>query len=63
VPAVVGDLVCFTIPVADGERGKAFYGGLFGWEFATGNVPGGFQVSNSQSPGTAFNLWAPKPGE
>src|SRR5262245_40019086 len=48
---MAGDLVYFTVPVRDGERGKAFYGALFGWEFARGNVPGGFQISNTQPPG------------
>jgi uncharacterized protein len=43
---VAGDLVYFPVPVPDGERGKAFYGRLLGWEFAPGNVPGGFQITN-----------------
>jgi predicted enzyme related to lactoylglutathione lyase len=32
-------IVHFEIPAADVERAKAFYGGLFGWEFST---PPGF---------------------
>ena len=43
---MAGDLVYFTIPAPDGDRAKDFYGALFGWEFAAGNVPGGFQITN-----------------
>jgi uncharacterized protein len=48
---VAGDLVYFTVPVPDAERGKAFYRRLLGWEFAPGNVPGGFQITNVSPPG------------
>jgi uncharacterized protein len=51
---MAGDLVYFVVSVPDAERGKAFYGELFGWEFVPGNVQGGFQVSNSQPPGGLF---------
>jgi uncharacterized protein len=51
---MAGDVVYFMLPVADADRGEAFYGQLFGWEFARGNVPGGFQISNSQPPGGLF---------
>ena len=53
-----GDLVYFTIPVADGERGKAFYGGLFGWGFEPGNVPGGHHITGSTPPGGMFEAGA-----
>ena len=46
-----GDLVYFVVPVADADRGRAFYGELFGWDFSPGNVPGGFNVTNTTPPG------------
>ncbi len=49
-----GDLVYFVIPVPDAERGRSFYGDLFGWGFETGNVPGGFQITGSTPPGGLF---------
>ena len=49
-----GDLVYFVIPAADTERAKAFYGGLLGWEFTTGNVPGGFNIEGATPPGGLF---------
>lgn len=30
---MAGQLVHFEIPESDTERGRAFWGGLFGWEF------------------------------
>ena len=41
---VSGDLVYFQINVADGEKAKAFYGGLFGWEVAARQRAGRLQV-------------------
>ena len=49
-----GDLVYFMLPVADEERAHAFFGGLFGWVFAPGNVPDGSQITNSTPPGGMF---------
>jgi predicted enzyme related to lactoylglutathione lyase len=49
-----GDLVYFVVPAADAERAKAFFGGLFGWEFSEGNVPGGFNIEGSTPPGGLF---------
>jgi uncharacterized protein len=46
-----GDLVYFMLPVADEARAHAFFGGLFGWEFTAGNVPGGSQIANSTPMG------------
>jgi uncharacterized protein len=46
-----GEIVYFVIPVADAERAQAFYGGLFGWRFSPGNVPGGFNIEGSSPPG------------
>jgi len=48
---VAGDLVYFWIPVPDGDRARSFYSGLFGWEFAPGNVPGGFHITNVSPAG------------
>ncbi len=33
---MAGEPTFFEIGVEDAERGRAFYGGLFGWEFAPG---------------------------
>lgn len=49
-----GDLVYFQINVADGERAKAFYGGLFGWKATPGNVPGGLNFEGPSPAGGAF---------
>jgi len=49
-----GDLVYFMLPVDDGARAQAFFGGLFGWEFQSGNVADGFQITNSTPPGGMF---------
>jgi predicted enzyme related to lactoylglutathione lyase len=51
---VAGELVYFVVNAADAERAKGFYGELFGWEFAEGNVPGGFQITNTEPPGGLF---------
>ena len=51
---MAGDLVYFVIPAADAERAKAFFGGLFGWEFTSGDVEGGFNIEGSTPPGGLF---------
>ena len=52
----------YTLPVADLEKGRAFYGGLFGWQFAAGaqyahientKPPGGLV----RGPGDAAQVW------
>ena len=48
---MAGDLVYFTIGVPDSERGRAFYAQVFGWEFASGNIPGGFHITGTNPPG------------
>ena len=45
------DLGYFTIPVADVVRGKAFYGGLFGWQFAPDATDRYAHVTNTTPPG------------
>jgi hypothetical protein len=61
-----GDLSYFTIPVADLERGEAFYGGLFGWQFeqqpdtyrhiANATPPGGLNRAEGSSPQVWFRV-------
>jgi hypothetical protein len=63
-----GNLGYFTIPVRDIERGRTFYGGLFGWEFQAegatdpyahiGNAtpPGGLHVNDATSPQVWFKV-------
>jgi hypothetical protein len=63
-----GDLGYFTIPVRDLQRGRTFYGGLFGWEFQAeratdpyahiGNAtpPGGLHVNDTASPQVWFKV-------
>ena len=47
---MAGDAVYFWFPVSDTGRARAFFGGLFGWEFAPGNAPDGFQITNTNPP-------------
>lgn len=46
-----GELGYFTIPVADMERGRAFYGMLFGWQFAPDANDAYAHVANTTPPG------------
>ena len=46
-----GEVVYFVLPVADTDRARTFYGGLFGWGFGPGEVPDGFQIEGSTPPG------------
>lgn len=46
-----GELGYFTIPVPDMKRGLAFYGGLFGWEFAADATDAYAHVNNTTPPG------------
>jgi predicted enzyme related to lactoylglutathione lyase len=59
------ELAYFTIPVADMRRGRAFWGELFGWEFAPDandryahvantRLPGGL---NAPGEGSSPNVW------
>ncbi|HEY7282017.1 MAG TPA: VOC family protein [Actinomycetota bacterium] len=48
---MAGDLVYFTIGVADSERGRSFYQSVFGWEFAAGEIAGGFHITGTTPPG------------
>jgi predicted enzyme related to lactoylglutathione lyase len=53
-----GRIVYFAVPAPDAERAQAFYGGLFGWSFSGGNVPGGHQIEGADPPGGL----SPEPG-
>jgi len=46
-----GELGYFTIPVADMKRARAFYGGLFGWQFAPDASDAYSHVTNTTPPG------------
>lgn len=48
---MAGDLVYFTIGVPDSARGRAFFQGVFGWEFTDGSIPGGFHITGTNPPG------------
>lgn len=41
-----GDLFYFSLPVADGDRARRFYGGLFGWELTEPGPQGGMNAHN-----------------
>lgn len=45
------DLTFFELGVADAERGRAFYEGLFGWTFGPGPTGEGFTIGTSNVPG------------
>lgn len=47
----MSDLGYFTIPVADVERARRFYGGLFGWQFAADADERYAHVTNTTPPG------------
>lgn len=46
-----GDLFYFALPVRDGDRGRAFYGGLFGWTFGDEGTQGGTHAENMITDG------------
>jgi uncharacterized protein len=48
---MAGELAFFELGVGDAERGRAFYEGLFGWEFETGPSGGGFLIAAPNLPG------------
>jgi predicted enzyme related to lactoylglutathione lyase len=58
-----GDLFYFVLPTGHAERAKRFYGALFGWEFAPGSHPGGWQITNTEPAGGMFAAGAPAPIE
>jgi predicted enzyme related to lactoylglutathione lyase len=52
--ALAGDVAYITISPGDDQRASQFYGMLFGWRSAPGNVPGGRQVDG---PAPMIGLW------
>ena len=56
-----GDLGYFTIPVPDMKRARAFYGGLFGWEFAPDATDAYAHVTNTTPPGGLHRADGPAP--
>jgi uncharacterized protein len=48
---MTGELAFFELGVADTERGRAFYEGLFGWRFETGPSGNGYAVTAPNVPG------------
>lgn len=44
-----GPVAYFDIPTHDAERARTFWGGLFGWTFSEGNVPG-YDMIGGSSP-------------
>jgi uncharacterized protein len=48
---MAGELAFFELAVADTERGRAFYDGLFGWGFETGPSGNGFVIETPNVPG------------
>ena len=47
---MAGELAFFELGVADTERGRAFYEGLFGWRFETGPSGNGFVIETPNVP-------------
>ncbi len=45
------DLGYFTLPMADLKRGRTFYGGLFGWQFAPDADDRYSHIANTTPPG------------
>ena len=48
---MAGELAFFELGVEDPERGRAFYEGLFAWQFEPGPSGQGFAISTPSVPG------------
>ena len=48
---MAGELTFFELGVADAERGRAFYAGLFGWRLEPGPSGEGFTIGTPNIPG------------
>ncbi|MFB4420331.1 VOC family protein [Streptomyces sp. QL37] len=49
---MAGEISFFELGVADPERARTFYAGLFGWSFEPGTTEGGgYAISTSGPPG------------
>lgn len=49
-----GDLGYFTVPVADVQRGRRFYGRLLGWQFTDDADDRYAHIANTTPPGGLF---------
>ncbi|CAB9517195.1 glyoxalase bleomycin resistance protein dioxygenase [Seminavis robusta] len=45
-----GDLFFFSLPVAEEEKARAFYGAVLGWEFGVKGKEGGLGIQNLKGP-------------
>ena len=52
---MAGELSFFELGVEDVERGRAFYEGLFGWDFAGGPSGQGFTFPANEENMALFN--------
>jgi uncharacterized protein len=48
---MTGEPSFFSLGVEDADRGRAFYGGLFGWQMEPGPSGAGFAVTTAGVPG------------
>ncbi len=48
---MAGEVAFFEIGVEDTERGRAFYEGLFGWQFDQAPSGGGHAIETPNMPG------------
>lgn len=48
---MTGEVGFIELGVEDPERGRTFYGGLFGWQFEPGPSGHGFHIAGSNVPG------------
>jgi predicted enzyme related to lactoylglutathione lyase len=48
---MAGDVAFFELGVEDVQRGRAFYAGLFGWQFEVGPSGQGFRIAAPNVPG------------
>jgi len=48
---MAGEIRFFELGVEDVERGRAFYGGLFGWRFERGPSGKGWHIETDGTPG------------
>lgn len=46
-----GDLFYFSMPIADGDKGRAFYGAVCGWTFGSQGSAGGTHAENMVTDG------------
>jgi predicted enzyme related to lactoylglutathione lyase len=59
---MAADPVYFYFGTPSSERAKAFFGELFGWQFAPGNARDGYNVTNVSPAGGLFGGGEPEGG-